>query len=646
MSTYICKCGRRVKKSTNADNTGNRLEGYGPGHECYGCPYVLSWGNYEWNEEAKNLEQKTKGYECRMSKTLSYASQFIGSTKDKCTCSVVSLDFDFLEEISAWIKETFTAGELTGGFSRGEIRATEYCHNGRYQYTLCCAQNKKGIAAKAASFEQFFNPDGSRKDMTPQQEMEKVLADIKKAKEESECETAQNADAAVTTAEDAVPTATAATPTTSESGADASASPPATSLQNCESGPAVLAESFSAGEAVAGTSSPILTNPANAKTPPASDAPQDKPLTFLREDKCPEFDYSGLPEQAVENLHFAEDEYRHGKQMAERGLVHMGNAVAAAHDELVAQCDKHSNQHSEDSFRAWCLSIGITKDSAYRLLQVSALMAGSSPRQRAILEALPPTLLYAVAKPSAPQELVEKVKNGEVSTNKAYQDLLKENQQLRTDRVNAMNQAEREKQRADAAEAQRDAANADISGLTTRAERAEAERDKARADQLSTAKDCNRLGLKASQEKDRADRAEARAKDAEDALKHQPITAVVDKDEVKRQAEALSRNAVQEARQQAAEAQARLRQYQEDAEGLLAPAQACAQQAQFIADSVRAMYLNWFGSAVAADASLAQMGTPLYAVCGEIMSSLEEENTINPTAAGSEEDAEREALFE
>ena len=189
-----------------------------------------------------------------------------------------------------------------------------------------------------------------------------------------------------------------------------------------------------------------------------SESSSDKPLNFLPENTIPEFDYSGLPEQAVENLHFAEDEYRHGKQMAERGLVHMGNAVAAAHDELVAQCDKHSNQHSEDSFRAWCLSIGITKDSAYRLLQVSALMAGSSPRQRAILESLPPTLLYAVAKPSAPQELVEKVKNGEVPTNKAYQDLLKENQQLRTDRVNAMNQAEREKQRADAAEAREEEA--------------------------------------------------------------------------------------------------------------------------------------------------------------------------------------------
>lgn len=512
MNTYICKCGRRVKKSTNADNTGNRLEGYGPGHKCYGCPYVLPWGNYEWKEDAQKITLNVKGYECRMSPMLSYNSEFIGSTKDKCTCSVVSLDFDFLEQISSWVKKTFTSGELTGYFSRGEIRATDYCHNGRYQYTLCCSQNKKGIAAKAALFEHFFNLDGSRKDMTPQQEMEKVLADIRKAtqaKEKLEC----------TTMDSAAPSENAGT-------------------------------SFATGGAP-------LSNGTGSMTEPVHSAPQDKPLAFLPETTIPEFDYSGLPEQTVENLHFAEDEYHHGKQMAERGLVHMGNAIAAAHDELVAQCDKHSNQHSEDTFRAWCLSIGITKDSAYRLLQVSALMDGSSPRQRAILEALPTTLLYAVAKPSAPAELVEKVKNGEVSTNKEYQDLLKENQQLRTDRVNAMNQAEREKQRA---------------------EKAEAERDKARADQLSTAKDCNRLGLKVSQEKDRADKAEAREEEAwklqskaetraqeaekqlegsrqmaeaaklrgdklkaeNDALKKQPITAVVDKEEVERQAREMA----------------------------------------------------------------------------------------------------------
>jgi hypothetical protein len=389
-----------------------------------------------------------------MSKTLTYASEFAGSIKDKCTCRVHSLDFDFLSQVSAWIKDTYPDREIFGSFSK-DIRASDYGSDGRYCLTITCTQNLKGVAAKRELFGQFFNPDGSRKDMTPQQEMEKILADIKKAKEILSCAPAQNADAAVTTAENAVPTATAATPTISESGADASASTPATSLQNCESVPAA-----SAGGSSVSTTGTM----------------QDKPLTFIREDKCPAFDYSGLTDQTVENLHFAEDEYRHGKQMAERGLVHMGNAIAAAHDALcgtvVQQLDNGQFAKKEDTFRAWCCSIGITKSTAYNLLQVSALMDGSSPRQRAILEALPPTLLYAVAKPSAPQELVEKVKNGEVTTNKAYQDLLKENQQLRT------------------------------------------ERDKARADQLSTAKDCNRLGLKVSQEKDRADKAEARLKNS------------------------------------------------------------------------------------------------------------------------------------
>lgn len=523
MTTYICKCGQRVQKSSNADNTGNRLEGYGPGHECYGCPYAMPWGGNKWDEAAKRFVQDIKGYECRTSRTLSYDSHFIGSTKDKCTCSVVSLDFDFLEQISAWVKDTFPLGEITGNFSRDEIRPTDYSHNGRYCCTFVCASNKKGIAAKAALFARFFNPDGSRKDITPQQEMEKILADIEKAKEDPTCATVPNADAAATTAESAVPNATAEMQTTSESAADASESVPAASPQSCESGPAASAEASSAS---------LL-----------STAPQDKPLTFIQQDKCPEFDYSDLPEQTVATLHLAESGYLHGKKLAEKGLVYMGDNIALAHDELcstvVAQCDNGRFAKKEDTFRAWCLHIGITKDSAYRLLQVSALLADSSPRQRAVLESLPPTLLYAVAKPSAPPELVEKVKNGEVSSNKAYQDLLKENQQLRTDRVNAMNQAEREK---------------------ARAEKAEAERDKARADQISNAKDCNRLGLKASQEKDRADKAEARAKDVEnqlsgsrqvaeaaklradklkaenDALKKQPITAVVDEEEVDRRA--------------------------------------------------------------------------------------------------------------
>lgn len=497
MTTYICKCGRRVKKSTDASTTGNRLSGYAPGHECWGCPYAMPYGDFQWDESARTVSRETRGYECRMSKTLTYASEFAGSIKDKCTCRVHSLDFDFLSQVSAWIKDTYPDREIFGSFSK-DIRASDYGSDGRYCLTITCTQNLKGVAAKRELFGQFFNPDGSRKDMTPQQEMEKILADIKKAKEILSCAPAQNADAAVTTAENAVPTATAATPTISESGADASASPPATSLQNCESAPAA-----SAGDSSVSTAG----------------AMQDKPLTFIREDKCPAFDYSGLTDQTVENLHFAEDEYRHGKQMAERGLVHMGNAIAAAHDALcgtvVQQLDNGQFAKKEDTFRAWCCSIGITKSTAYNLLQVSALMDGSSPRQRAILEALPPTLLYAVAKPSAPQELVEKVKNGEVTTNKAYQDLLKENQQLRTDRVEAMN-------RADRAEHKLEAAHADINGL--------AEQNSRLKDRATAAEAREEEAWKMQS------KAEARAKNAEEALKHQPITAVIDEEEIDRRA--------------------------------------------------------------------------------------------------------------
>lgn len=218
---------------------------------------------------------------------------------------------------------------------------------------------------------------------------------------------------------------------------------------------------------------------------PGTQTTQNKPLTTIPDEIRPAFDYSGLDAQTVDDLHFAEDEYRHGKKLAERGLVHMGNAIAAAHDALcgvVQQLDnsKHGNR-GDDSFRAWCCSIGITKSTAYNLLQVSALMDGSSPRQRAILEALPPTLLYAVAKPSAPTELVEQVKSGDITTHKQYQE--------------ALAQIKAEKERADAAEAREEeawklqskseakakdaeteleAVTADLNGLYDRAAQAEA----------------------------------------------------------------------------------------------------------------------------------------------------------------------------
>ena len=291
---------------------------------------------------------------------------------------------------------------------------------------------------------------------------------------------------------------------------------------------------------------------------PGTQTAQEKPLTTVPDAMRPAFDYSGLTDQTVEDLHFAENEYRHGKQMAERGLVHMGNAIAAAHDALcgvVAQCDNgedgacrtmrkaRNNQHSEDTFKSWCVSIGITKDTAYRLLQVSALLDGSSPRQQKILKELSPTLLYAVAKPSAPQELVEKVKNGDITTNKQYQE--------------AMAQIKAEKDRAAAAEAREeeawnmvskaqdeaqtakndlDAALADVQGLDEENARLKAEKEKAERSYNEMYESRIAANLQRQKAEAERDRAEERAKNAEDALKKQPITAVIDEEEIDRRA--------------------------------------------------------------------------------------------------------------
>ena len=194
----------------------------------------------------------------------------------------------------------------------------------------------------------------------------------------------------------------------------------------------------------------------------------------------------------------------------------------------------------------WCATVGISRDTGDRLVNIAAQCGNIQIEGKSILDVQPLKLLYAAAKPGTPEVVKQAVFTGDITTYKEYQEL--------------MAQLKAEKSRADAAEAHLEAANADINGLAERAQKAETERDKARADQLSTAKDCNRLGLKASQEKDRADKAEARAKDAENqlsgsrqvaeaaklradklqeenaALKKQPIAAVVDEEEVDRRA--------------------------------------------------------------------------------------------------------------
>lgn len=456
MTTYICKCGRRVKKSTDASTTGNRLSGYAPGHECWGCPYAMPYGDFQWDESARTVSRETRGYECRMSKTLTYASEFAGSIKDKCTCRVHSLDFAFLSQVSAWIKDTYPDREIFGSFSK-DIRASDYGSDGRYCLTITCTQNLKGVAAKRELFGQFFNPDGSRKDMTPQQEMEKILADIKKAKEILSCAPAQNADAAVTTAENAVPTATAATPTISESGADASASTPATSLQNCESAPAA-----SAG----GSSAPIPS--------------------------APGFDFGADDETNALLL-----------QDAQTFITgNMARIMAAKHAHDLCANNKNG------TWGKWCDVVGISRDTGDNMVHIAERFGNIQIEGKPIFDVQPLKLLYAVAKPSAPAELVEQVKTGDITTYKEYQELLAQ---------------VREK------DAHLEAAYADINGLTEQNAKLQQSYHDADEGRIAARLQCQ----KAEAERDRA---EERAKNAEDALKKQPITAGIDEEEIDRRA--------------------------------------------------------------------------------------------------------------
>ena len=484
MTTYICKCGRRVKKSTDASTTGNRLSGYAPGHECWGCPYAMPYGDFQWDESARTVSRETRGYECRMSKTLTYASGFAGSIKDKCTCRVHSLDFDFLSQVSAWIKDTYPDREIFGSFSK-DIRASDYGSDGRYCLTITCTQNLKGVAAKRELFGQFFNLDGSRKDMTPQQEMEKILADIKKAKEILSCAPAQNADAAVTTAENAVPTATMATPTTSENGADANASTPATSLQNYES-----ALAASAG----GSSAPIPS--------------------------APSFDF-GADEQT--NALLLQD-----AQTFITGNMARIMAAKHAHD-LTAN-------HYKGSWGKWCAAVGISRDTGENMVRVAEQFGNIQLEGKSILDVQPLKLLYAAAKPSTPTQVKQAVFSGDITSYKEYQE--------------AMAQIKAEKDRAAAAEAREeeawnmvskaqdeaqtakndlDAALVDLNGLTE--QNAKLQQSYHDADESRIAANLQRQKAEAER-----DRAEERAKNAEDALKKQPITAVIDEEEIDRRA--------------------------------------------------------------------------------------------------------------
>ena len=488
MTTYICKCGRRVKKSTDASTTGNRLSGYAPGHECWGCPYAMPYGNYQWDESARTVSRETQGYECRMSKTLTYASEFAGSIKDKCTCRVHSLDFDFLSQVSSWIKDTYPDREIFGSFSK-DIRASDYGSDGRYCLTITCTQNLKGVAAKRELLDQFFTPNGSRKGMTPQQEMEKILADSKKAKEIFSCTPAQNADAAATMTSPAASSSAAATPTTSASEAAANGLTPALSPQSSASAPVVPAETSFASAAV------------------------------------PSFDFSALgdlSQQAADadqqfDLHYgaAQDEY----------------LISCIYLARIHTLTAKAGRYGGGTWTKWYESKGLSEGSARTMVKNGDAFNSATVAELKQLPELTRKDLNLIARSGCAGQLVEAAGDSQ-----RVQELLA--------------QLKAEKERANAAESHLEAVRADVAGLheqntqlkknldasNTREEEAWKSYDKAmqRAKTAESQLEGSRQVAEAA--KRRADKWQAEA----EAARKQPIVGIVDKDEVARQAKEMA----------------------------------------------------------------------------------------------------------
>ena len=535
MNRYLCKCGRAVNKSTNADNTGNReTEG------CEGCPYLMPWGPTEWDHTRHAMVTDVKGYECRMSPTLEYRTELRGHLDDKTTIRITSLDFDFLERVSDWVKEHYPNGELSGGFSRDRIRPAEYVDEGRYRYTLACSQNKKGIAAKRALWAEFFDETFHRKDMDADAEKQKILRDIEQGKAAAHKDAAatdketntmliyrdpatgwlyrvspqpehgsyvmQYRDPAnsatwkwcanwnigniyresleevlearakrdgwelvsssasseppevVDKGEEYSPCDTCRCPDCIDSscpqagcdktdGGFGCFAPyeecPAPAEETCpderlekevgkcknQSAPNGDAAATTAGSAVPEPAE-TSTTPTDANTLPAPGCPADAgsatqslsaagPASLEAEPEATPFDYSGLDAQTVATLHSAENIIRSARK---EYVIKVADAVGMAHDELVRNSDGH-NQYSEDTFIAWCKFVGISKSTAYQLLQVSNLLESSTPNEQKILKQASPSLLYAAARPSAEPEAVAALKGGDISTHKQYKEL-------------------------------------------------------------------------------------------------------------------------------------------------------------------------------------------------------------------------------
>lgn len=206
--------------------------------------------------------------------------------------------------------------------------------------------------------------------------------------------------------------------------------------------------------------------------------------------------------------------------------------------------------HYKGSWGKWCAAVGISRDTGDNMVRVAEQFGNIQLEGKSIFDVQPMKLLYAAAKPSTPEEVKQAVFTGDITTYKEYQEVMaqlkakedelaktqadldheiSQNDALLDEKGRLLRECEASKKarmdaenRADTAEGSLTAALADVQGLTEQNAKLKERADSAEAREEEAWK--------------MQSKAEARAHKAEDALKHQPITAVVDEEEVDRRA--------------------------------------------------------------------------------------------------------------
>ncbi len=128
------------------------------------------------------------------------------------------------------------------------------------------------------------------------------------------------------------------------------------------------------------------------------------------------FDYSRLS-------NFEADKLRSCEQVIKQETVGYFTILGAKFKEAQELLSKYGN----GEFECWYTMLGFKRQTVYHLIQRYDFICSPTVGGRSdVIEELPLTLSYEISKPSAPPELVQRVLEGDITTNAEYQKLMKE----------------------------------------------------------------------------------------------------------------------------------------------------------------------------------------------------------------------------